>query len=77
MTIPQTVAAVRVAGYISCPIEFTNIVAVPRSEDCLNVRSRCGITASLIPKRFNGIANVHDPVHRTGPYSRVKRLIRL
>ena len=63
----QTVAAVRVVGYISCPIEFTNIVAVPRSEDCLNGRSRCGITGSLIPKRLNGIANEHDPTPRVGP----------
>ena len=42
-------AAVRVAGYVSCPIEFINTMAVPRSEDYLNGRSRCGITASLTP----------------------------
>jgi hypothetical protein len=60
-------AAVRVAGYVSCPIEFINTMAVPRSEDCLNGRSRCSITASLIPKRHNGIPNEHDPAHRRSP----------
>jgi uncharacterized membrane protein len=51
---------------------FTNIVAVPRSEDCFNGRSRCGMEGSLSPKRFNGIANEHDPTQRAGLQYAVK-----
>ena len=47
-------------------IEFTHIVAVPRSEDCPKARSRCGMEGSLIPKRLNGIANEHAPTQRAG-----------
>jgi hypothetical protein len=47
-------------------------VAVPRSEDCLNGRSRCGIEENFIPKRLNGTTNEHDPNHRAGLYNLVK-----
>jgi hypothetical protein len=53
-------------GYIAYAIEFENIVAVPRSEDCLNGRSRCGIEENFIPKRLNCTANEHDPNHKAG-----------
>ena len=40
--------------------------AVPRSEGCLNGRSRCGMEGSLIPKRLNGIDNEHEPIPWAG-----------
>ena len=42
------------------------LAAVPRSEDCLNGRSRCGVEASLIPERLNRIANEQSTSHKAG-----------
>jgi hypothetical protein len=46
----------RYLGLIGC----NKSVVIPRSEDCINGRSRCGMEGSLSPKHLNRLTNVHD-----------------